>query len=133
MKETMIASENDIVGALKKMRPIKPRLKQKWVTALRSGKFKQGIEFLYGDTGYCCLGVALVVDGAKFKRGGFCNRNEGLALLDKKNLDKFGIEHELQLLLSALNDGNIFSINSIPLRMPKKTFPEIADYIKKYL
>lgn len=30
---------------------------KKWVTALRSGKYKQGKEYLCDDGKYCCLGV----------------------------------------------------------------------------
>lgn len=30
---------------------------KKWLTALRSGKYKQGYGRLYDGNGYCCLGV----------------------------------------------------------------------------
>lgn len=32
-------------------------IKQKWLTALRSGDYKQGKNFLKKDGEYCCLGV----------------------------------------------------------------------------
>ena len=32
-------------------------VKQKWIDALRSGKYEQGSEKLRSVTGYCCLGV----------------------------------------------------------------------------
>ena len=32
-------------------------VKQKWIDALRSGKYEQGSEKLRGANGYCCLGV----------------------------------------------------------------------------
>ena len=32
-------------------------VKNKWVAALKSGKYKQGCCHLRGPTGYCCLGV----------------------------------------------------------------------------
>jgi hypothetical protein len=39
-----------------------PAFKQKWIEALRSGKYRQATGTLYQDdnnqTGYCCLGVA---------------------------------------------------------------------------
>jgi len=39
-------------------------LKQRWVDALRSGKYKQAQGALKKDGGYCCLGVLqMVVDG----------------------------------------------------------------------
>jgi hypothetical protein len=34
-----------------------PEVKQKWIDALRSGKYDQGSEKLRSVTGYCCLGV----------------------------------------------------------------------------
>lgn len=34
-----------------------PEVKQKWIDALRSGKYEQGSEKLRTMTGYCCLGV----------------------------------------------------------------------------
>jgi len=34
-----------------------PEIKQKWVDALRSGKYDQGSEKLRSRQGYCCLGV----------------------------------------------------------------------------
>ena len=34
-----------------------PEVKQKWIDALRSGKYEQGSERLRSVSGYCCLGV----------------------------------------------------------------------------
>ena len=34
-----------------------PQVKEKWIDALRSGKYEQGSEKLRSVTGYCCLGV----------------------------------------------------------------------------
>ena len=36
---------------------MKPEIKQKWVSALRSGDYEQGSNWLYSGQGYCCLGV----------------------------------------------------------------------------
>jgi hypothetical protein len=33
------------------------QVKEKWITALRSGEYTQAREFLRTDYGYCCLGV----------------------------------------------------------------------------
>ena len=37
---------------------------EKWLTALRSGKYKQAVETLYDPDvdGFCCLGVACVLE-----------------------------------------------------------------------
>jgi len=34
-----------------------PQIKQKWVSALRSGDYQQGQNYLRTDNGFCCLGV----------------------------------------------------------------------------
>jgi len=34
-----------------------PKIKQKWIKALRSGKYKQGIYELQNEDKFCCLGV----------------------------------------------------------------------------
>jgi hypothetical protein len=34
-----------------------PSIKQRWVSALRSGSYHQGRDFLRCDQSYCCLGV----------------------------------------------------------------------------
>ena len=40
-----------------------PKLKARWVEALRSGDYKQGTKFLRTNEGtYCCLGVLNMVD-----------------------------------------------------------------------
>ena len=36
---------------------VNPEVKQKWIDALRSGKYEQGSEKLRSVSGYCCLGV----------------------------------------------------------------------------
>jgi hypothetical protein len=38
-------------------------LKSKWLTALRSGNYKQSKMQLKSDDGYCCLGVLCEVSG----------------------------------------------------------------------
>ena len=39
------------------MNKMNTEIKQKWVSALRSGKYEQGSDKLYSGRGYCCLGV----------------------------------------------------------------------------
>jgi hypothetical protein len=36
---------------------------EKWVKALRSKKYKQGVGYLCDDGTYCCLGVAAMISG----------------------------------------------------------------------
>lgn len=53
---------------------MKPELKQRWVEALRSGKYEQGIHYLKldanGTSQYCCLGVLCEIAGKKLVPGG---------------------------------------------------------------
>lgn len=45
--------------------------KRRWVKALRSGKYRQGVAMLKNDIGeYCCLGVARDFCGARQLRNG---------------------------------------------------------------
>lgn len=41
-----------------KKRPTREEARKEWITALRSGKYKQTKEYLAARGGYCCLGVA---------------------------------------------------------------------------
>lgn len=36
---------------------LNPQVKEKWLEALRSGRYVQGKNFLRCESGYCCLGV----------------------------------------------------------------------------
>ena len=94
-------------------------IKQKWIKALRSGRYKQTTEYLYIGGGYCCLGVLARVQGAKL------SELDGLSLLED-SLKKYaaGIRHKSQKTLAEKNDGTGSDMNS-------KTFKEIADYIEK--
>lgn len=40
-------------------------IKENWLNALRSGKFRKGIQYLCHDDKYCCLGVLLEINGFK--------------------------------------------------------------------
>ena len=92
-------------------------IKEKWVKALRSGRYKQAKECLYNGGGYCCLGVLARVQGAKTNELG----DEYL----EDDLKKYaaGLRLDSQKVLARMNDGsgNDYS----------KTFKEIADYIEK--
>jgi uncharacterized glyoxalase superfamily protein PhnB len=45
------------------------KFKEKWVAALRSGKFKQGKEYLEIEGEYCCLGVACKITHPRLNLG----------------------------------------------------------------
>jgi hypothetical protein len=103
-------------------------LKEKWIQALRSGKYKQGHLFLRNSrNGFCCLGVLCDVynntdwipsynpeTSYSYKTG------TGLSLIPKEVATEIGITDEQQNQLSVRNDTG-------------KSFIEIADYIERNL
>lgn len=88
-------------------------IKQKWVDALRSGKYKQFKGYLwnvkqkyYNATEVCCLGVFDI------EVCGYCDSSS--------QRDKY-IPRGIQETLANINDA------------PESTFTQIADYIEKNL
>ena len=121
-------------------------LKQKWVRALRSGKYTQATGALRTDDGFCCLGVLCdVYDSDKWKtkedkdkddeRWSYADEGDNYLYDTKEVLPvhitriarlaaqspevPYGIEGEMKSLAS-LNDGGA-------------TFTEIADLIETHL
>lgn len=98
-----------------------------WLDALRSGKYKQGKNYLQSSMGYCCLGVGckvlievdkLILDDNGFIEGTFPiaqNAPSWLGKINHKVNDRSGVS------LVALNDEYDF------------TFPQIANVIESYL
>lgn len=92
-----------------------PIVKAKWVTALRSGRYRQGQGFLNCGGKYCCLGVAV---------------EEGLTKphqVDKTMASAWFVDHKFlpdghQRILATFNDGH-----------RPKSFKWIAAVIEKYL
>lgn len=116
--------------------------KDKWLTALRSGKYRQATGRLRCDVGFCCLGVLMNtydINGwdqsdssntyHKSNKFGYCDGlREGEDLygevsqdseLTSETLSIFGISEDEQCRLINMNDkeGNNFN--------------EIADYIEE--
>lgn len=90
------------------------KLKAKWVKALRSGKYKQGMQALYQEGSYCCLGVLSCIATGKRGRAGAYSAKGGYDLADKVLGDAKSQR------LQTMNDGGC-------------TFTEIADYIEERL
>lgn len=97
-----------------------PEIKQKWVEALRSGRYKQEKGALLvqasGGAGYCCMGVLCeIVDGLPpFKGQVFPTETTWKTC---GGLELMGLENTLSLM----NDQE------------GKTFPEIAQWIEENL
>lgn len=95
------------------------KLKEKWVKALRSGKYVQGKYNLFNGYGYCCLGVLCVVQGKQ---------------LDElqKELGTLSLGATLPRTLSAgLSDEE--KVDLVEMNDSGKPFPEIAKYIEEHL
>ena len=102
-------------------------LKDKWVAALRSGRYRQSKEYLYvPNHGYCCLGVLCdIVDDSKWVDNAHTEYDFGDKVKcqypTKNWLDKVGLLDYTAEYLTILNDNN------------NKTFTEIADWIETNL
>jgi hypothetical protein len=93
-------------------------LKQKWVEALRSGKYPQGINYLRTDQGYCCLGVLCdVIDGSKWQKGVGNLWTHGTKL-------KFLAEDEAARMQIRRYTGDLMDMND-----RGQPFDKIADFI----
>lgn len=103
-------------------------LKNKWLEALRSGEYKQGVNFLrnIGDN-YCCLGVLYEVEGISpldIENSGksICYRYDGINTSFPSNevIKRWGMSIGTCNNLAKMNDNG-------------KRFNEIADWIEENL
>jgi hypothetical protein len=102
--------------------------KEKWLAALRSGEYDQGIGMLEKNNQYCCLGVLQMVCDGKVERWEYDGSSRFLPsdawYAGHKILDVCGSSCVPQRL-SAMNDG------SDEDNLPRHDFLQIADYIEK--
>ena len=101
------------------------KFKRKWVTALRSGKFKQGSGYLKtkGVQKHCCLGVACAIAGIPAQVYGNKGMPSELPEKYQKMLPPFfraenSCDREAMTDLSSMNDDGA-------------SFEKIADYIEE--
>jgi len=113
------------------------RFKDKWVKALRSGKYTQGIEYLLftndNTETYCCLGVA----------GRICGMDkqdlDGRCLLDEDHYTKEKLQsYNIPKILRGSASNDDFDYNVIVDKLTTfndkgKSFKWIAAYIERYL
>lgn len=104
-----------------------PQLKERWLTALRSGEYKQGRECLRCSDGdkYCCLGVLADVYNPSLWIGVTCCGYEYGYLMESatdslpdKVAQTVGLDTDTQVELIKMNDDD------------GKSFLEIADHIE---
>lgn len=93
-------------------------LKQPWIDALRSGKYRQTKETLKNKVGHCCLGVLCELNKKVFEcslRTGYFDRDDLTKLQSLYGLDIVNIN-----TLAGMNDSG-------------KSFDGIANYIENNL
>lgn len=126
-------------------------VKQKWVSALRSGEWVQGFgELNDGLGGYCCLGVlAEVLEPGVTQEGNQLNGMCSLREYDEDNPSHFINRNQLQALLAenrelkaladkyreapALADGAVDESLMCLNDDGKYTFDQLADLIDHHL
>lgn len=114
----------------------------KWITALRSGEYKQTtgklvVNLDYEDDpqpiyGYCCLGVAAAICGVTVETMGING------MLDSYLFKEKGVEKPESLPLELLTDyAKAINGGTLPRKLAELndtdgyTFDQIADYIEK--
>ena len=117
--ETCVPSYDEVTLKYKEEDALTPEFKEKWVKALRSGKYSQGESYLMspivdGDDLYCCLGVACDIQGIELG----CNEQYPADDYDVPNMLK--AKSDVAEFLADKND-NAWNFN------------HIADWIEEYL
>lgn len=106
-----------------------------WITALRSGEYKQGKGYLKVDNEYCCLGV-------------YCDVNKIPHDQDACYPPDAVVSKSFDIMLAMMNDGNYHEMPAsvrqdikddveIPLGISfayskKYSFEDIADYLETH-
>ena len=113
---------------------LSPAFKKTWLAALRSGKYKQGREYLHSDNKFCCLGVAYDARGGKWN-----DYNETLIgqcdkLLSQFIGDKPPVPKNVMRVLEQINNNQTVEDYLIKLNDNKEwSFKQIANWIEKHL
>lgn len=104
--------------------PITKKIKEDWITALRSGEYKQGTGRLIttdnsGSIAYCCLGVLKKITNTSTPSNKFLKTRESYSLESYELLPG-----ETQYLLSEFNDKEGKDFNQIAEWISKNINPE---------
>lgn len=101
-------------------------IKEEWIEALRSGKYKQATGKLRVDDSYCCLGLLCEIQGAEWRPLDRAPRRVIFALAIDGRTDYPATEYRADLSMIQMRD--LAEMND-----RGKTFAEIADHIEKNL
>lgn len=114
---------------------LNPEFKEKWIEALKSGKYKQGKGKLRSNKEYyCCLGVACKIEGipdvfldTNVSNDYISTLPSEIITINLKPLNEGYTYSETVKTLVDMNDGNDES------GISRKSFNEIADWIEENL
>jgi hypothetical protein len=109
-----------------------PQIKQKWVSALRSGEYQQGQLYLRTNSGFCCLGVLCDLYGKE--------NNVEWNLVEDEDSNYYRFQGNAASLPFSIVEwsgieGTNPAIGFIPLSVLNdrgSTFNEIADVIEEH-
>lgn len=104
-------------------------LRDRWIEALESGKYKQGQRYLCIGDEYCCLGVLCEITGYLEDPFGEGRRKQvkgpiNTSALPVELMEEFGIDGRQHDDLTDMNDGR---------GTPQRNFREIAEWIREKL
>lgn len=108
------------------MKKMNPEWKEKWIKALRSGEYEQGVNRLKRDGKFCCLGVLCDISGMAEWEGNAYMGNE--SILPYELAEKMGITPWGDLAF-----GLTFGLTLTHLNDSGRSFGDIADIIEKEL
>jgi len=110
-----------------------PQIKQKWVSALRSGDYQQTQEHLRTEDGFCCLGVLCDLYGkennVEWKLPGmspYYGFQSCVVELPLSVMEWAGVEDDDPYISAKRNTLAVINDNGT-------TFNEIADLIEEHL
>lgn len=106
-----------------------------WLSELRSGDFKQGINYLRSiDDKFCCLGVAAEIFGTKPPRPATGEGNyylydpeEASSVAPKYVIEALGLRDDLGRPATPSHFNSLVSLND---GHPQHSFAEIADIVE---
>lgn len=99
-------------------------LRERWIAALRSGKYEQGRQYLNNERGFCCLGVLADIAGADWVQGDGAKH-----LVHDGAYYRCGLPH---CVLDEDAQGELWRRNDGCSGYRSHTFPQIADYIEAH-
>jgi len=110
-----------------------PQIKQKWVSALRSGDYQQGRSYLRTDNGFCCLGVLCDLYGKENNvEWNLANNGHNYKFQDKEShLPPSVVEWSGIADSNPYVNGGIGTLSGLNDR--GSTFNVIADVIEEHL